>query len=74
MNPSTIESVVEPLAEGGPLEDDGGDQEVYSHGAVAVLLQEGHQEAEADEHHDVDILEHYMQDKKPSIYKISNRP
>ncbi len=73
MNLSTIESVVEPLAEGGPLKDDGGDQKKDSHCAVAVLLQKGHQEAETDEHHDVDILEHYAKQKAIN-YKNSNNP
>jgi hypothetical protein len=72
VNLSTIESVVEPLAEGGPL-DDGGDQKKGSHCAVAVLLQKGHQEDETDEHHDVDILEHYAK-QKAIKYKNSNRP
>ncbi len=54
----TFQPVEESLAEGGPLQRDGGDQEIQRHGAVAVLLQERHQEAETDEDHDVDILEH----------------
>lgn len=53
-----VKCVVESLAESGPLEDDGGNQEVNSHGTVAVLLKERHQESETDEHHDVHILEH----------------
>ncbi len=68
MNLLSVESVVKALAESGPLEDDGGDQEVDSHCAVAVLLQKGHQEAETDEHHDVDILEHCRKTIDKSIH------
>ena len=31
---------------------------VEGHGGEAVLLEEGHEEADASEDHDVDILEH----------------
>ena len=41
-----------------PLEDEGGNQHVQAHGAIAVTLQERHQETEANEDHHVDILEH----------------
>ena len=68
-----FQPVEESLAERRPLQSDGGDQEIKCHGAVAVLLQKGHQEAETDEHHDVDILEHYAK-QKAIKYKNSNRP
>ncbi len=45
-------------AESRPLYDDGGQKKVDPDSAVPVALQEGHQEAETDEYHDVDILEH----------------
>ena len=43
----------------GPLDGEGGDQEVVSHSTESVLLQEGHQETKTDEDHDVHILEHW---------------
>ena len=41
-----------------PLDGNGGDQHVESEAAESVSFQECHQEAEPDEYHDVDILEH----------------
>lgn len=52
-----MQAVEEALHEGGPLQGKGCDQEVEAHAAEAVALQEGHEEAEADEDHDVHILE-----------------
>lgn len=48
----------EAVDEDGPLQEHGGQHEVDADRAEAVPLQEGHQEAEADEDHDVDVLEH----------------
>jgi hypothetical protein len=67
VNLSAIKGVVESLAESGPLQDDGGDQEIHGYGAVTVLLQKCHQEAEANEHHDVHILKHFEQAKSETI-------
>ena len=51
---------VEPAAnEQSPLEHVGGNEEVEGDAAESVLLQEGHQEAEADKHHAVDVHEHF---------------
>ena len=58
MDLAAVEVVEEALTQRGPLQDDGGDEEVDGHGAVTVALQERHQKAEADEHHDVHVLEH----------------
>lgn len=55
-----VPAVVESLAQGGPLQHDRRDQEIERDGAVTVLLQEGHQEAETNEHHYVHILEHLI--------------
>ncbi len=41
------------------LNTDGRTHHVERDGAQPVLLEEGHEEAEADEDHDVDILEHW---------------
>jgi hypothetical protein len=41
------------------LKANGRAHHVEGDGAEAVLLQEGHEEAEADEDHDVHILEHW---------------
>lgn len=48
----------EPVDEDGPLQAEGRDHEVEAYRAKTVALQEHHQEAETDEDHDVDILEH----------------
>lgn len=41
-----------------PLDHEGGQQQVEAYCAVPVPLQEGHQEAEPDENHHMDVLEH----------------
>ena len=41
-----------------PLQHETRYQHVQSHAAVPVALQEGHEEAKADKHHHVNILEH----------------
>ena len=45
--------------QGGPLEYESGDEEVEPHATEAVLLEEGHEESEPNEHHHVDVLEHW---------------
>ena len=50
---------IDPSAnENGPFEHVGGDQEVEGDAAEAVLLEESHEEAEADEHHRMNVHEH----------------
>ena len=51
--------VEEPVDQHGPLDGGGGAHHVEGHGGEAVLLQEGHQEPDADEDHRVDVLEHW---------------
>ena len=41
-----------------PLSNESGDEEVVADSTVAILLQEGHQEAKTDIDHDMNILEH----------------
>lgn len=53
----SMHSMEEALHECGPLQREGGDQEVEAHAAEAVALQEGHEEAEANEDHHVHVLE-----------------
>lgn len=53
---SSMQTVEEALHERGPLQGEGGDQEVEAHAAEAIALQEGHEEAETDEDHHVNIL------------------
>lgn len=48
----------ESLHEEAPLQAEGSQQQVDAHAAESISLQEGHEEAEADEDHDVDILKH----------------
>ena len=50
--------VEEPVHQDGPLDGQTRDQEVESNGSEPVLLQESHEEAEANEDHHVDVLEH----------------
>ena len=64
MDLGAVPAVVESLAQGGPLQNDRRDQEIERDGAVTVLLQEGHQEAETDKHHHVYILEHFRHQRK----------
>ena len=45
----------------GPLDHKRGNEHVEADAAVAVLAQEGHEEAEADEDHHVHVLEHCKQ-------------
>ena len=40
------------------LDGDDGDEHVEGDGGEAVLLEEGHEEADTSEDHDVDVLEH----------------
>lgn len=51
--------VPDALHEEAPLQAEGSQEQVDAHAAEAVSLEEGHQEAEADEDHDVDILKHW---------------
>ena len=57
MDLPSMHTVEEALHERGPLQGEGCDQEVEADAAEAVALQEGHEEAEADEDHHVHILE-----------------
>ena len=56
--------VPEALHEEAPLQAEGSQQEVDAHAAETVSLQECHQEPEADEDHDVDILKHWRHEKR----------
>lgn len=44
--------------DGTPLSDERGDKEIVADSTVAILLQEGHQEAKTNIDHDMNILEH----------------
>ena len=44
--------------DGTPLSQECGDEEVVADSTIAILLQEGHQEAKTDIDHDMNILEH----------------
>lgn len=44
--------------DGTPLSHECGDKEVVANSTVAILLQEGHQEAKTNIDHDMNILEH----------------
>ena len=56
MVPMTV--MEEAIAQDGPLDIEGSDEEVEPDSAEPIPLEERHQEAEPDEHHDVDILKH----------------
>lgn len=51
-------SVPESLQQRINLQDDSIDEECVREGTPGVFLQKSHQETEADQHHDVDILKH----------------
>lgn len=46
------------LHEQAPLQAEGSQEQVDAHATESVSLQESHEEAKADEDHDVDILKH----------------
>lgn len=54
------------IDERGPLDRQTGHKHVEADATKAISLQEGHQETETNEHHHVDILEHWM-DKEPEV-------
>lgn len=47
------------LHEEAPLQPEGGQEQVDAHAAETVALEEGHEEPEANEDHDMNILEHW---------------
>ena len=51
--------VPQALGQQTPLQAEGSQQQVTAHAAEAVPLQEGHEEAKADEYHHMDILKHW---------------
>lgn len=55
-----VVQVPDALHEETPLQAERRQEQVDAHAAEAVPLQEGHQEAEADEDHDVDVLKHWL--------------
>ena len=56
-----VDVVDEAIDECLPLDGKGANEKVEAHTAETIPLEEGHKEAEADEHHDVNILEHCEQ-------------
>lgn len=54
----------EALHQRGPLQGKGCYQEVKTHTAEAVALQEGHEKAETDKDHHMDILEAWRMKNK----------
>ena len=57
MRVSTLR-VEEAIDESVDLDGEGGTDHVEGHGGEAVLLEEGHEEAEPDEDHHVHVLKH----------------
>lgn len=55
---SVIIRVPEALHEEAPLQPEGSQQQVDAHTAEPISLEECHEEPEADEDHDMDILKH----------------
>lgn len=70
----TMHSMEEALHECGPLQREGGNQEVEAHAAEAVALQKGHEEAEANEDHHMDVLETYTKKKPKKQNAVTNTP
>lgn len=58
--------VPEALHEEAPLQAEGSQEQVDAHAAEPVSLQEGHEEAEADEDHDVNVLKHCRSEREVS--------
>ena len=52
-----VHAMEEALHKSSPLQSQGSDQEVEAHAAEAIALKEGHEEAETDEDHHMNILE-----------------
>ena len=52
------------LHEQSPLNTEGSHQEAEAHSTEAVALQEGHEEAEPNEDHDVHVLETWEKGRK----------
>ena len=53
-----VHKSADPEAEDAELGDDDGDHDGEGDGGVAVVLQEGHQEAKTRKKHDVDVDDH----------------
>lgn len=51
------------LHEEAPLQAEGSQEQVDAHAAEPVSLEKCHQEPEADEDHDVDVLKHWGHEK-----------
>lgn len=56
------------LHEEAPLQAKRSQQQVDANAAEAVLLEERHQEPEANENHDVDILKHWRYEKGSQLF------
>lgn len=59
--------VPEALHEEAPLQAEGSQEQVDAHTAEPVSLQEGHEEAEADEDHDVNVLKHCRSEREVQL-------
>lgn len=55
--------VPQALHEEAPLQPKGSQEQVDAHAAEAVALEEGHEEPEANEDHDMNILEHWRKQR-----------
>lgn len=55
--------VPQALHEEAPLQSEGGQEQVDAHAAEAISLEEGHEEPEANEDHDMNILEHWRKQR-----------
>lgn len=57
LSSGVVQGVEPALHEKSPLEAEGSDEEVEAHSAKAVAFEEGHEEAESNKDHHVDVLE-----------------
>lgn len=55
--------VPDSLHEEAPLQTEGSQEQVDSHAAEPIFLEERHQEPKTDEDHDVDVLKHWRFEK-----------
>ena len=57
----------ETVGQRGPLQNEGGQQKVEPDAAKPVALEERHEKPETDEHHDVNVLEHWNQPERNAV-------
>lgn len=65
-----VEGVEPALHEQGPLDSEGGNEEIEAHSAKAVALQERHEEAESHKDHHVDVLKAWETKRTEGLMQV----